>query len=379
MENIENLVPGWRIENVSLRPFPGFYSFNPSVSYDGESWRMVMRNADYCAPFGVVKANMAKGGRCTTRNVIVELDSVTFKPIGAAEMLERDGLKKYQASCMGYEDMRLFWTVKDGPMGIATTMQLSDTPKQEIVTCRFDESWGIVDVRPIRGAWSEAPQKNWVPYEGVLSPRFLYSIERGLLFSEDGPIDLDMGSERKPSTEPAAKTPAVQRTAQQAPPRPPNPTVKYNGSVETRLSPRLSSPIVPDTGMATRLTARPIKYDWSSPGLRGSSQLVEVSDGVWLGIAHQMRWELGRKIYWHTWYTVTDRGTMLAKSPAMKLSKCGIEFAAGLAVDRDRDLLVVSYGTEDQDSWLGIGNLSDVLLLLMPHAKEDGIQLHRYR
>jgi hypothetical protein len=99
-------------------------------------------------------------------------------------------------------------------------------------------------------------------------------------------------------------------------------------------------------------------------GLRGGSQLVRVGDEGWLGIAHEMKFVSGKKFYWHTWYLVDSRGKMKAASEAMKLAPGGIEFAAGLAIAGER--VVVSFGVDDMECWIGETTLSAVMETLRP-------------
>jgi predicted GH43/DUF377 family glycosyl hydrolase len=97
-------------------------------------------------------------------------------------------------------------------------------------------------------------------------------------------------------------------------------------------------------------------------GLRGGTQLVRVDQDAWLGIGHEMKFDRGKKYYWHVFYLVDSQGTMRAVSEPMKLAPNGIEFAAGMAVDGDR--VVVSFGVDDMASRLGETRLSAVMGVL---------------
>ena len=103
-------------------------------------------------------------------------------------------------------------------------------------------------------------------------------------------------------------------------------------------------------------------------GLRGGSQLVRVATDAWLGIGHEMKFVSGRKFYWHSWYLVDSRGKMIAVSDPMKLASAGIEFAAGMAIDGER--VVVSFGVDDMNCYLGETKLSAVLEQLRPISAE---------
>lgn len=367
LRHVAEIVDGWDAFNISIRPFEGFWGFNPSVHYDGDTWRCMIRFADYHAPNGVIHANKARGGKVTTRNVLVELDPTeAWRPIAMVEILEKDGLPRFPASAAGYEDLRLFRTERDGFCAVATTMQLTGDARQEVVICHFDDAWQIDRVTPIRGAWSSVPQKNWAPFDGAIGIRLLYSIERGLVFDTKGPID-----------------PAWRELAAIVEPPPQQvtqPAMRYNGGVETRHTPRVR-PMARADGIPSNV-AQPAKHSgWNSPGLRGGSQLMPLDAQRWLGIAHEMRWEGNktRKLYWHVLYTCDQMGRMLERSEPFKLSTCGIEFAAGMAIDDERERLVISYGTEDQDSYIGVAPLDAMLAMLAPITPIDREVARRYQ
>jgi hypothetical protein len=77
-----------------------------------------------------------------------------------------------------------------------------------------------------------------------------------------------------------------------------------------------------------------------------------------------MKFVSGKKYYWHIWYAVDSRGKMRSASEPMKLVPAGIEFAAGIAIDRDR--VVVSFGVDDMECWVGETSLSAVMEKLRP-------------
>lgn len=341
MKRVTDLIP-WRETNISLRPFKGFYSFNPSIHFDGTTWRVVMRNCDYHAKDGLYNVT---NGRIITRNAMVVLNPTTWEAISLSEMHELDPLSRFPASHYGYEDMRLF-RVGSKLVGIGTTAQLRSEAQQEIVLCWFDENWDIVRVEPQRGPWSKISQKNWVPFDGATIPTFVYSIDRGITVrpcdgAEDYVPDISLSAPQE-------------RYSSQA-------LTGSRGGTETKLIGRrpevassASAPVAQNVGRG---------FDWVTGGLRGGTQLVKVGS-QWLGMAHDMRLHAQRKNYWHRWYTVNDAGQKLSESEDFKITDLGIEFAAGLAIDGNR--VVVSYGTEDRDSWIGETTLSAVMEVLKP-------------
>ena len=348
---VSEVLRSWSAKNVSIRPFgSGWWSFNPSIHHDpvDRVWRCVFRVANYSLPGGVPQLSPdARRGRAATRNVVATLDPSTLEILRASEMRELDDRPR-STSCasLGYEDMRIFRTRRDGLCAIATALQLNlERPScPEMVLCRLDERCDVVEATPMRGPWSAQPQKNWSPFDGAETPRFLYSIERGVVMTDRGPAagspsPTSSGGPRQFSgrilhsigrcgveVKVTGSTPAQHR--------PPNPSSPAPGSVE----------------------------------LRGGSQLIRIGADRWLGIGHEMklRQPHRRKHYWHTLYTCDDHGKIRERSEPFKLSRDhGIEFAAGIAMD-GRGGIAISFGTDDHDSWIGVTDLDSVLRALGP-------------
>lgn len=340
----EDLLP-WHAQDVSLDAGPGWWSFNPSIHYDrqAERWRCAYRLANYSLPGGVPRLSTeARLGRAETRCILAELDPTELRIERAREMRELDDLPR-APSCAsrGLEDLRLFSTGRDGLTGVACALQYNlERPScPEIVLCRIDAAGDVVEVVPLRGAWSAVAQKNWSPYDGTPEPRLLYSIERGVVMSERGAV---VGSPAIPAVKPTVVANNIGRNGAE---------VKMIGPTRTA---RAAPPVqAPPPGSAE---------------LRGGSQLIEVAPDMWLGIAHEcrLRQPERKKFYWHTFYAVDLDGRMIARAAPLKLSRThGIEFAAGLAVDR-RGTLAVSFGVDDHRSWIGVTELAAVLDLLCP-------------
>jgi len=334
MKYVSDIIP-WRLTNISLRPFKGFYSFNPSIHFDGEKWRCVMRNCDYHAKGGEYAV---KNGRIITRNALVTFNPSTWEPSSLVEMREIDSLQRYPTSEWGYEDMRLF--IAGGKLrGVATTAQLRPEPQQEIVLVDFDEDSNICNAEPVRGSWSNYAQKNWTPYDGTTETRLVYSIDQGIVLLPENDL-----SDYVPDIIQESKIEATETHRPHS-----------RGGVDTIVfsKPRSNVGIPKKTG-----------YDWSpTKGLRGGSQVIRVGD-LWLGIGHEMKFQGGKKLYWHRFYLLSEAGKKIAESDNFKLSDFGIEFAAGIA--RDGENVVISYGTEDRDSWLGTTKLNAILEMIKP-------------
>lgn len=418
MKDAQDVIP-WKVADISIRPYDGYWSFNPSIHFDGETWRCVLRCCDYAMPDGVtIRSKSARTGQ-QTKNAMVIFDPTTWEPIQIFRMQEKDSLPREPCPHVGYEDMRLFRTDKGGLQGIAAALHLrrdrepraaSDVMPQhqppEQVVLSFDANYNIVDAHPIRGdGWSGTPQKNWVPFDHCAEPRFLYSIDKGRMFDDRGSL---RGEEArvKPSTH---ATDLITPFVRPAPPvvlepsPPEEKTDDRHSKKESRSSKTSGRRPPPVRGgdvrmvrggrikldtMTSRPSSRPAARGAARPpmsrssddsmrvmgsgrtlmpsyeGLRGGTQLVRTADDAWLGIGHEMKFVNGRKYYWHTWYLVDSLGKMMAVSEPMKLAPNGIEFAAGMTVDGDR--VVVSFGVDDMECRLGETSLSAVMERLKP-------------
>ena len=352
-----DLMSPWSVVNVSVYPFGGgWWPFNPSVHLDPVDgvWRCLVRCANYTLPDGVPHLSPdARVGRAQTRNVLLELDPETLVPVSVAEL--RDPLALPVApSCTsrGLEDLRLFRTASDGLVAVGCALQhnLERPNRPETVLCRLDgrrrSRSGVVgigmeisSVKPIRGPWDFRPQKNWAPFDGTDEIRLLYSIERGVVMTEHGPA-------------PGSPPPVMNKSH-----APASRQVRSIGriSAEVRLFGRPVAVIEPQHALLEKRDE-----------LRGGSQLVQLADGRWLGVAHEMTFSRAgkSKFYWHTFYTLDQGGGLLERSPPMRLSgDHGIEFAAGLAIDQS-GRLAVSYGTDDHEAWIATTTLSSVMAIL---------------
>lgn len=343
---------------------------NPSIHFDGTRWRCLLRCTDYAMPDGVViRSRRAQPGESRTRNALAIFDPKSWKPLEIYKVHERDNFPRAPCESLGFEDVRLFTTDKGGLQGIAASLHLrreseggssrNQIPEQVVLS--FDENYDIVSARPIRGVWSAGPQKNWVPFDRCVEPRFLYSIGRGTLFDDHGEgvggARPATGESRRPLGAPSGATRdralSRARTAEEARSLEESRGLRGQGRRQKGFA-------------SLAHEARDVNVG-STPlfdVLRGGTQLCRVEDDAWLGVGHEMRLVKKRKYYWHVWYLVDGRGKMKAASPPMKLAQNGIEFAAGLAIDGNR--VVVSFGVDDMECRLGETRLSEVRAMLRP-------------
>ena len=427
MKDAKDVIP-WAVTDISLRPYDGFWSFNPSIHFDGSTWRCVLRCCDYAMPDGVtIRSKNARPTGQQTKNAMVVLDPSSWKPISIFKMHEHDDYPRVPTPHVGYEDMRIFWTSKGGLQGIAASLHLNrdrgahakDSPQHqppEQVLLSFDDAYNIVAARPIRGdGWSGSPQKNWVPFDHCEEPRFLYSISAGSMFDDKGAVHGDAavvrpcaakifaggeafvlrpgGDEASPPPPQELETHDDRHDREDRRERPKVPKVvdlrRFRGgggdvqlvrgrrlaldalSSRPYARPSVGTPAARSGAMRTSTSSASTRVLGSSrghmpkyDGLRGGTQLVRIGDDAWLGLGHEMKFVGGKKYYWHTWYVVDARGKMTAVSEPMKLARNGIEFAAGMGIDGDR--VVVSFGVDDMDCKVGETRLSAVTKVLKP-------------
>src|SRR5574342_189928 len=167
MKNAKDLIP-WTVRDISIRPYEGYWSFNPSIHFDGETWRCVLRCCDYAMPDGqTIRSQNARVAGQMTKNAMVIFDPATWKPIKIYKMHEKDDYPRVACPHYGYEDMRIFRTDKGGLQGIAASLHLrrgeapvgaaigsglpsSHQPPEQVILS-FDDEYHIVGAQPIRG------------------------------------------------------------------------------------------------------------------------------------------------------------------------------------------------------------------------------------
>jgi len=266
---------------------------------------------------------------------------------------------------LGLEDLRLFWTAREGLCATASAMRRADPDEPddggalEIVLLTFDDDLSITSVRPLRGAWSAGHQKNWSPYQGVETFRALYSPLAGGVHDANGRIVDTYEPVHVTALSSAALRDVVGPHATHAS-ADAHPTLRNQrrfttGSMDVHI----------------RSGANPVASASTAPrlALRGGTQLVKTRtvDGVdrWLSLAHGCTVGF-TKFYWHRFYEVDIDGALLSLSPPFKLDpEHGIEFAAGMALDDDGDTLHVSFGVEDDRAMIGRTRASQVRALLV--------------
>ncbi len=260
---------GYIDREISWKPELPYRAMNPSVWFDGDRWRCIVRTVNY---------HIVNGQYLTpddnviyTRNYMLELARGSLAIERVVEMVDRDPSPRSSFPVHGFEDCRLF--DRGGKLyATSTACDLNDERgNREIVLLQLGEDYGIDKATPLRGPWSSMHQKNWMPVEGD-SMRFIYATlpERILEFKADGVVEMV--------------------------------------GVDVRS--------VTDPGYGR---------------LRGGSQAVRLRDG-WLFLVHDVIFP-GSRVYMHRWVMMNEEFKVTKMSPLFYFRRRGIEFCAGLSYD----------------------------------------------
>jgi glycosyltransferase involved in cell wall biosynthesis/predicted GH43/DUF377 family glycosyl hydrolase len=168
-ERLSELAPSARIGEIKLTVKPDWPCFNPSITSDGEGFRMIVRTANYRIETGVLHA----GGVLHNINYLVTLDrGLTVTEL--RPLIDRaDGPRRYPSQIQGYEDCRLIQVGGDW-YASATVCDLNPVDRREIALLELNGD-EIVSVRALAGPDPARHEKNWMPFviDGQL--HFLYS------------------------------------------------------------------------------------------------------------------------------------------------------------------------------------------------------------
>lgn len=166
---------------------PKRVAMNPSIMRYGGEWTVNVRLVNYRILGGryfVINQdkpeelhNADDHHPIDTINVVCDLDR-DFNVIRSTTITERPGAvpERTNFPVHGFEDLRIFRWADDRVHwhAFATARDLSPDGKAEQCLLTMDpETWEIVDVKVLRGPWSDQHQKNWLPFE--FGTRILYS------------------------------------------------------------------------------------------------------------------------------------------------------------------------------------------------------------
>jgi hypothetical protein len=284
-----------------------------------------------------------------TRNWLLTLDPSDWSVTSGREIAARDARDTRDTqgagllSChnwVGYEDLRLAWSPKDGLVASGTALTHNDRGVFEIVVLELDADYQIWRRAPVRGWWSDECQKNWMPFLGVPSATWLHSPLGGGVVNKVGegaPQARVFSSQLCGGTQ---LVPVDQLFQLFAP--------HFGGTARSSEAGPCDRIFAPHFGGTAR-----------------SSEAGPCANNRFLGLGHG--YDLvgrGGRLYWHRAIVVNAAGELLAQSQPFKLSDHDVDFACGLAVDPcspGGDRAVVTFGVGNTESRLAETSLSALL------------------
>lgn len=301
---------GATVHAIDFAPEPGWNASNPSIYFDGDRIRCIVRTVNYklvngsyvTPPEDVVRDEGPwKGWQVIrTRNFLLDLDA-DFKTTRSVEIVDKTGDARTSYPIHGFEDARLF--ARQGSWwASATVCDFTADGRREISLLQLDDDGAVVRAEPLRGPWSaHAPQKNWMPLIEGGSVKFIYATS----------LDGDVGS-----------------------------TMIFDlvEADDSEVRPRYS--IQPSAGAA-----------YGHGRLRGGSQAVRV-DGGWIFAVHDVAFPGSGRMYLHRFVLIDEKLQLVSMTDLFYFEKLGIEFCAGLALVDGK--LVASYAVNDGSARLGI-------------------------
>ena len=298
-QRLVSMAPSLRIGEVKLDVRPAWPAFNPSITADGDGFRMIVRTANYRIEDGVVHED----GVLRNINYLMHLgDDLAVKEVLPIDDAMPD-LRRYPSQIHGFEDCRLI-QLGDHWFASATCCELNPIERREIVLLSLDGE-SITGVQPLAGPIPGRHEKNWMPFvrDGVL--HFVYTCGPTVILS----CDVDTGS-----TEVVHRADAPAGTEQ----------------------------------------------------LRGGSQGVQLDDGSWLFVVHEVDRSTGTARYLHRFLRLSEELRVDGLTDPFTFTSDRVEFCGGMA--RHGDDLVLSFGVSDAASGLALVRLDEVLVGLTDPA-----------
>lgn len=162
---------GSRAMRLELELEKPYVASNPSVHFDGQRWRCLVRTLNYRIVDGW--SYVPPDGVIQTVNVMVEL-TPELEVTRAVVMADCDQTSRSNYPVHGFEDCRLF-DVDGRFYCTATVCDFTVEGRREIVLCELGENYAVMRATPLRGPWSQQDQKNWMPVLG--RAKTVYSLE----------------------------------------------------------------------------------------------------------------------------------------------------------------------------------------------------------
>ena len=307
---------GFTPRAIDFTPEPGWNASNPSIYFDGDRIRCVVRAVNYrivngsyvTPPADIVREEGPwKGWQIIrTRNFLLDLDAA-FNTTKVVEVVDKTGETRTSYPVHGFEDMRLFaW--KGAWWATCTVCDFTQDGRREIALLQIDGDGGVSRAEPLRGPWSVHAQKNWMPFVDDDAVKFIYATS----------LDGDVGST----------------------------TIFHLAEVDDRVA-RLAWHVADRYAIGCAP-----ETSFGHGRLRGGSQAVRV-EGGWIFCVHDVAFPGGAgRMYFHRFVFIDDKLQLVSMTDPFHFEKLGIEFCAGLALAGDK--LVASYAVNDGSARLGI-------------------------
>jgi len=277
----------------------GWSMFNPTIIAHDGGYLAIVRSSNYRIVDGRYVMPPEDSGKIRTSNILVQLDSALAVASPPSGMPDPI-YPKSDYPVHGFEDCRL--NAIGGDLAVSATVR---NWAGRDGTCRIATATllpymaNLIDPAMIDEPIKGRNEKNWMPIGGTSA--FLYSCW------DDGRVATVWRDGWKWVIDHHAESPAIAR------------------------------------------------------GWRGGSQLVDLGDGRWIALVHEVADDTSGRIYEHRFVLFDDEGwRIIGWSPAFAFrERRAIEFAAGLA--RRGGQLVATFGVRDAEAWMAEMSLAEVL------------------
>ena len=257
--------------------------------------------------YDIERGAMHADGVIHTVNYLASLDAA-LAITTLSPIVDRATARRYTHRVRGFEDLRLF-EFHGQWYAVATTYELNPAVRRQIALLSL-EGADIVDAKALPSPQPGRHEKNWMPFvvEGELC--FVYTCSPTIILA----CDVQTGQARVVSERPG---PAV---AQE---------------------------------------------------FRGGSQGIWLGRGGWLFVVHEVDMTSSVLQYLHRFVRLDEDFGVAAVSPPFTFADQRTEFCAGMALNRERDQLVLTFGVGDAAAGMVVLPISEALDLLEPCAPDS--------
>lgn len=292
-----------RLRRFDVEPAAdGWSTFNPTIIAHDDGYLAIVRSSNYAIVDGRYVMPPADNGKIRTSNILVQLDAA-LSVASSPSVMPDPIYPKSDYPVEGFEDCRL--NAISGDLVVSATVRNwagRDGTCRVAMATLLPYMGNMIDAAMIDEPHAGRHEKNWMPIAGTSD--FLYACW------DDGRVATVRRDGWRWHVEHHAESPAIAR------------------------------------------------------GWRGGSQLVDIGDGRWLALVHEVADDTSGRIYEHRFVLFNDdEWRIVGWSPVFAFrEKRTIEFAAGLA--RRGDQLVATFGVRDAEAWMAEMSLAEVLAMI---------------